>query len=69
MLYAKSKNSCKIVKKAMQKWGIKFLPLLTLFKNDAPAASSSSKPHKNTKNSLLVPQQLREGVGLGVCVQ
>ena len=71
MLYTKSKNSHKIGKKTMQIWGKrgKFLPLLTFFKNDAPAGPQSSKPVKNTKNNPLAPQQPREGVELGVCAQ
>ena len=36
--------------------GVKFLPLKTFFKNNAPAASPSLDQLKNSKNNSLVPQ-------------
>ena len=56
-----SKNSFKMGKKAMQKWGIKSknLTLVDPFKDGVPAAFLSSKPAQNFENKPLAPQKPR----------
>ena len=44
-------------------------PLKTTFKNTTPALSSDQNQSKNTKTNSQAPQQQKDGVLVGVCVQ